>query len=229
MSEPRLDLPRVLEHDGRMNKLSMIPGPKTLSLALVTMLISLSAHADFGVGALGGISTSNPKVSAPGTTASGKTSLVFGAYVETRVVPMLLDLEIDLIRLRREFNTQVGTSSSNTSFQSWQIPALVKFIGFPFLWVGAGPYYALGTGDVKTVSTSPTATSTRENTFTNSGLRRADWGLVGAIGIAAEFIPLVKFGAEFRYVHGLRDVAINSGTTTHMRETQWLARAGMSL
>lgn len=185
-----------------------------------------------------GAGTFSSLSNSPATTTVSGASVTFadgskklgiggGALLGFRI-GMLTELELGALYLSRKIEsttnatipagTTVGgvtltsavnsSTTTTTTANAIEVPLLVRVHFARYFSLGLGGYAAFGMGNVK--STDSAGTTTQE-TYSEAGLKKTDYGLLGSAGIHIPMTVGLAFTLDGRYALGLADV--NAGTT----------------
>lgn len=189
------------------------------TFALAALMLSAPAAHASSVGVVGVLDFANfssTKNFTTGTTpspATGGTSLGFGGFLRGDDA---LTFELGVLYVPRKISGAVtGTgASTDITFNTLEIPVLLRFQAIPLLSLGFGAYYGYRLGDP---SLSAGGTVPAFN-------RHDDYGLMAAAGFEFPFGPAGLL-AEARYVFGLRDQSADNTGSLYWRN--WEVVAGV--
>ena len=210
-----------------------------LLFVLLSALVGSSAMA-FEVAPVVGVNFSNVSVSGAtgaisNVTWSSKMGIDYGVPASFSMAP-LISLQVGALVDNRKF---LGTDASDplgkieveTKQNYIQIPVVARFTVFPGLSLGAGGYYAMGTGDIKakTTITVPGVDPVVEeetSTWEADKTKKTDLGLIASVAYNIPIAPLVSFMIDGRYLLGLtnfQDDPALPNTTSKWKSIQLLA------
>ena len=202
-----------------------------IRLLLVSATVGAAACAStsaFAIDAtvLGGLNMASPSIdpSLTGSTTSAKSEFMYGATVGLPFFPGL-GLELGAFMAPRTSTTKDVLGNGNqTSAKFIEIPLMLRLNALPFISVGAGMYYGIGTGNVstKSVSGSTVSSTPTEKNFSDSGLVSSDLGIATSVRAEFSILPLMSIVGDVRYNIGLKDLDQSPLTTTKNRELQLL-------
>lgn len=139
-----------------------------------------------------------------------------GLFLEFEPTPSagVFGVEPGLVYMQRN----IGYGSTLTEKTTWvQVPILAR-LHFLGISLGAGPYLAHATGDIKEELGSTTATVT----YSDAGVSTIDYGVIAALGFNIPVPFVAKPFVEGRYDIGLKNLSKSEGTTYKYKDMQVL-------
>jgi Outer membrane protein beta-barrel domain len=177
------------------------------------------------VGAYGmsNVNISNTTGTASASSSSNGTSFGGGVLLAGSLAPMF-QLEVGALYLPRTITASDNSGDSlNTTFNTLQVPVVLRLSPAPILSLGVGGYFAEGLGSVSQTATSGGVSQTSTESYSAANWSATDFGLLGSIRLGAPVAPLVKLFVDGRYVMGLKNLDTTNDTTTHAKDIQILA------
>jgi len=163
----------------------------------------------------GGASTTSLSDSTSATTHQSKYAIVGGAAVGLHVAPKIA-LETGAWVLSRNY---VATGYSVQT--RWiAIPLEGRFQLLPSVNVGAGPYYAIASGNV-----SARTHTTKTFTYSALGLKEGDFGVTGSVYADLLSLKVVSVFVEARYSSSVA----NAAKTGTLKYSDAIALIGLRL
>lgn len=201
----------------------------TISM-IFCMGVSLSPTAQaFELGVLGGLHNTNVSIdpTAAGVSYSSQAVPMFGAFIETSIVP-LIGFELGAFYVPRKYKATVALVQTDvtTSLTQLQIPALIRFHLIPFLSFAAGGYYAHSMGDIHTEGKAFNIPVTQDATYDAVFLSQNEFGILGSVRLEIPVLPLFSLMADLRYLRELKNLNTSATSTTiKFHGTQFLVGA----
>ncbi len=191
-----------------------------LLLIAVGIFVSVPASAfELGVVGVLGYTTYAPSPADPTSTYSANSGLGYGVLVDFPWVPRLLAVEGGLFYVPRSIHSVTSLGPADTTFNSLQIPVLVRFTGLPLVSFGAGGYFA---GGLVNTSVSMNGWANPFD-FSVVGLSQVDFGVLGSAALSLELLPGFNLYLDARYLLGLTNASTLPGVTAHFEELQLLS------
>jgi hypothetical protein len=191
-------------------------------LGLVALFCSVSAFA-LGIDFVGGANTStvnntliNPQTSVS-TNAQGGSGYEYGVLIESG--GHFFGLQTGALYIQRQdtVNLVVGanTVSANSTWNSIEIPLLLRLHALPFLVIGAGGAYYLGQGQITYKQTDPGniagGNASGSASYSDYGRVTNDFAAVASAEIDVPLAPTAHLLLRADYQYGLTNLD-NSGT-----------------
>ncbi len=196
-------------------------------LTLGFCLFSQSSQA-IELTVLGGLSRSTPDVTPVTLTYKARNSYAGGALLGLRY-KRFFGIETGAIYANNKFGSDLanvdGVSvSGDTSFNSIQIPLLLRFTVLPLISFGVGGYYSMGIGQVsETLSVGGAPAATATSTYADAGLKTSDYGFLGDVRIRLPLIPTFGFILDFRYLYGFGNLSADAAAKIYLTDMQAFA------
>ncbi len=172
---------------------------KIFALLLLPLLAS-SAHA-LEVTALGGLHFGRTNLEAPPVEIKTKAGLTLGALVNFDVAPMI-GVETGLLSNGNKTETTIGSSKTETTYRSLEIPVLARFSIIDIVSVGGGLFFErFGDSTTKAGNTEINAS------WSSNGFKNTTLGLKLNARLGYPVAPLIKAIFDVSYKHGLTDRA----------------------
>ena len=202
-------------------------GFKKIAVLVVLMLAFAAAPAAqaFDVGALIGGNWASQNISPapannPNAAAAG---FGFGAYSNWTLVPLILDLELDVLYLNNASSNSTANSTSN--FSSLNIPLIARFSGLPIIAPGVGLMWSDFLGSIHS---STAGTAGPDVTFSNAGLNTSNLSLVLSLGAKYAIGGGLNVVGEVNYDLGLSDLNNPAVTGASNKLNNFMILAGVS-
>lgn len=192
-------------------------------IAVAVFAAASSAHA-FGLSAVGSynIGNSSQDPATPGEEINTGTGFGFGGLIDFKV---MTGFAFETGGLYTPINKKVDAGilgSKEVNANTLIIPAVLRFTAIPIISVGAGFYYGLPMGKVKTENAT--------GGFSNSEADGvSDFGTVLSAAFRLPIAPTLGFLIDARYMLGLKDVDTSALSTTKNRTIQILAGLNFAL
>jgi hypothetical protein len=206
---------------------SLLPSPAIrflaiLWLALISTIVQPRAARAFDLGFVGGLNSAYQGVAERnwGANSSAKATFAFGTLLNFSLLP-LFSLETGVIYSTHKTGTSLGFDET----KNLVIPIVGRLWLLPILSIGAGPYYSLGLGNYRTVSTPETAATTQANPeYSAVGYSKGDYGFLLSANLSFPIAPGLNVLGDIRHYVGLKDRNVRDiGAAEHVHFTQMLA------
>lgn len=184
------------------------------------------AHAMVDVGLLGGLGISKPSGST-GSVAQLSSGEAFGGGAFLQLTPGAIPLavEFDTMVMPRAWKATGNAITQELEYTTFQLAALARYTGFPFVTIGAGMYGTWALGNL----TSKINGQATFVSLASAGLEGSDYGLIGSITGMLPLTSVVSIGLDLRHLHGLKDVALGTNADLKASDFQTLFRLQFSL
>jgi hypothetical protein len=157
-----------------------------------------------------------------------KPAIAYGAFAGLSMLPGF-QVESGFMLTPRKYRATDSTSGvADTTSNQLIIPVLARFTALPLVSVGAGPYYAMGTGQVSTTVT-PVGGSAGDPVLTDydstGGIKKSGFGLMASARLEIPFLPTISLLADARYLLDLSNRSVDSADTLKFKDLQLLVGA----
>ncbi|MDB5106741.1 MAG: hypothetical protein JWP91_4430 [Fibrobacteres bacterium] len=173
----------------------------TLALCILASLAAVhQAHAEWGIGPLGGANLANAEVD--GHSTSSVTGWALGARLEMGMMPILsLMFDPMLVQSGAQFDNSGAPVDGRGKFVAMEVPMLLNA---KVKLMNVGVYGFMGPDLV--INTDAGGNVSRQNDLGQGDL--APVGLAGQVGagVAMGVAPFIDVTADARYSHGFTDL-----------------------
>lgn len=190
-------------------------------IAVVLGLFSSAAFAVPRLSVVGAVNSSKVDVDVGGVSATGlssKTGFGGGALLEFSAAPML-GIELGALYVLKKYGDSVGTE---LTYPYFQVPLVFRLHLGRYVSVGAGGYYAMGVGDVKSKLSGSTVELS--SSYDAAGFKKSDYGVTGSFALHLPLGMMTSLLIDGRYNYGLANVLKTAPANTNYkwREMQGL-------
>jgi hypothetical protein len=201
-----------------------------LLAGLFLMTFPFNSQA-FELAVEGGLSMQSPSysLSSGSSLAIGsKTSIGYGAFAGLSFLPGI-QIETGLMYLPRRFSETSDTAGvAELTANHLIIPIMARFTALPLVSVGAGAYYAMGSGQVSTTLTPVGGSAgdpVLEDYDATGGIKKSGLGLMASARLELPFLPTIRLLVDARYLMDLNNRSVDAAETLKFKDLQLLAGA----
>ena len=208
-----------------------------LIFGLLLIVTSITSFA-LEIGALGGVNFLSYKLTEgsdlpSGTKISGSSGqgITGGLYFSQSITPLLsLELETLYSQEQTKYTVEYKTISTKSTQKTThlQVPLLIRVWPTLSLFnIGIGGYWSSGIGNAKTDKDDGTSL---DQTYTDAGLNRIDYGAIASIQFAPKIAPKIRLVLDGRYLYGTKQQSNDlASMSLKTREIQAVGGIGIDL
>lgn len=187
-------------------------------ISILAVLLSFVSTTAFAVelGFMGGMNYSGASTNTTSTTIENKASFAAGVLASEHFIESMPELSIEggLFYASRAWEF----SGIDVGAGYLEVPVTAQYWFIPQLSAGAGGYFGYGMGDV--------SVGTATASFTDSSMKRADYGLLGNLAFKQSIAENMSLLASARYMFGLANMSDVASVTNNYRNMQFMAGVG---
>lgn len=212
-----------------MRQLKSWVGGICFGIAVLALLPETAMAKKLGFGFAGDLMLSKPTGTVGGNDLVASNSLGYGGGLLLEY-PLNDEFKLELdglyqIRNVETTNPFIATFATTTRSQSIQVPLLLRFRAFKLFNLGFGGYFQQGIGNLRVKNEDAyggtVASSSSNATYEERGLKKREFGLVGALGMVFK-AGGSRLLTEVRYVRGLSNLATDPANTFKSTDIQFL-------